>query len=104
MTQPTEPVAFVKENIRDIVFGSSSNQLFSFGNEIVQNPEIEKDTFIFEEFKITKYLFTERSGLFCKEKSIEEIQSQFEEIQQELTTEYKRKHKHAHKRQKKMRL
>ncbi len=62
--------AFVKENIRDVVFGSSTNQLFSFGNEVEEELVEQAETNVFEELKITKYLFEERSGLFCREKSM----------------------------------
>jgi hypothetical protein len=63
-------MAFVKDNIRDIVFGSSTNQLFSFGEGIQEEEKRSEDVDVFEELKITKYLYTERSGVFCRQKTM----------------------------------
>jgi hypothetical protein len=68
-------MAFVKENIRDIVFGSSNTKLFSFGGTEEEEDVAEErgenlDIDVFEELKITKYIYSKRQGLFCREKSL----------------------------------
>ena len=118
MEQDEEKVAFkVNANLRSLVFGTDS-ALFSFGTtestlpqETLPAPtptlfqDLNTQSLFFFHFnrKNTNSVITHGCPLFQRKSDMDHVLNQWEETKQELTLEFKRKHKSAYKRRQKMR-
>jgi hypothetical protein len=105
-----------------LVFGKPSKSLFSFGQELQHSPTISKTEpkaveaipDIFADLNTQKFFFfhtntnsarnLELDLCFSKTESIETIERNFDEKKEDMTLEFKRKHKSAFKREKKMKV
>ncbi|KAI8902042.1 hypothetical protein BC833DRAFT_645620 [Globomyces pollinis-pini] len=117
----------VNTNLRSLVFGESEGNLFSFGEDIdVQQPsQVEEksielvngtNTALFSNFIDTKYFWfhfdnsnsnrslAESLKPFARKDTLENIHEKWKVQKEELTIEFKKKHKSAFGRTKKLRV
>jgi hypothetical protein len=118
-------VVQVNSDLRSLVFGKSESNLFSFGlaGECTLEEQVEKTAVsnkeeidLFADLNTQKFFFfhfgrKDKSRLlavdiepFCRTREHEQVEQEHEKNREGLTEDYKRKHKSAFKRQKRMKL